>query len=272
MNSMTKKENSDGFMRIGLFICACVLFAAGIVLGFMSGAGPATATFATGVFCLIFAFLSRFKRFKGLGIEAELWEQKQEEAARLVETLRSLSVVASEQLVNLSARMGRLGTPVTRKELFDLVDRLEKVLSEVNVPADQREKMKADFYRFTAIDMAIPITKKIDDAIKRKTAEQMKVVESFGPEIKDLNGHAQAAERLKNINSQEVDWDRLRLLPPDVAMHDALENTISEADCLTEEERAELRGEIADEMADLREWVTNRRLRRPELWLAGDSA
>ena len=270
MNPMTKKDDSDGFMRISLFICAYVLFAAGIVLGFMTGAGPATATFAAGVFCLIFAFLSRFKRFKGLGIEAELWEQKQEEAAQLVETLRSLSVVASEQLINLSARMGRLGTPITHKELFDLVDRLEKVLSEVNVPADQREKMKADFYRFTAIDMAIPISTKINDAIQRKVAEQQKVMESFGPVIKDLDGHAQAAERWRNIGTQKVDWDRLCLLPPDVAMHDALEHTITEADCLTEEERAELRVEIADEMADLREWLTTRRLRRPELWFAED--
>ena len=77
---MASDENRKpgGFMQWSLFGCACVLFVAGIGLGFTGEPGSAGVTLAAGVFCLIFAFLSQFKRFKGLGIEAELWEQKQE--------------------------------------------------------------------------------------------------------------------------------------------------------------------------------------------------
>lgn len=52
-------------MQVSLFVCATALFAAGIWLGYVRGVGPSTAAFATGVLCLVFAFLSRFKRFKG---------------------------------------------------------------------------------------------------------------------------------------------------------------------------------------------------------------
>jgi hypothetical protein len=159
-------------MRVGLFILACVLFLAGIGLGYKGDTESAGITFGAGIFALIFVFLSQFKRFKGFGIEAELWEQKQEEAAKLIETLRALSLVASEQLINLSARLNRIGTPVTRKELFDLVDRLEDVLTYIEVPTADREKLKTDFYRFTAIDMTLPLVRKINDAIDRKVAEQ----------------------------------------------------------------------------------------------------
>ena len=40
----------------------------------------ASASFAMAFVSFIWANISRFKRFKGLGIEAELWEDKKKEA------------------------------------------------------------------------------------------------------------------------------------------------------------------------------------------------
>ena len=115
-----------------------------------------------------------------------------------------------------------------------------------------------------------PIADAINKAIEEKLADQRSVVASFGPTIKDNEGHRQAAERLDAITKQKVQLDRLLQLAPDMAFYDALENSVSDANCLNDDERAELRTSIADEMADLREWVTSHRLRRPEHWFSGD--
>ena len=124
-----------------------------------------SAIFVTivGFMCLFFAYLSRFKRIsiKSLGIEAELWEQKQEEATKLADTLRSLSLVFAELGLSLSARMGRWDTVTKRKQLYELVDRLDGLLKEVDVPSTKRERVKNDFYKFTAIDMVRPIVRTI---------------------------------------------------------------------------------------------------------------
>jgi hypothetical protein len=79
---------ADGSMKIVLSGLAVLMLAGGFVLAAFGNTASAGITYGAAVFCLIFAFLSRFKRFKGLGIEAELWEQKQEEAAALIDRLK----------------------------------------------------------------------------------------------------------------------------------------------------------------------------------------
>ncbi len=112
----------------------------------------------------------------------------------------------------------------------------------------------------------------INKAIQTKEAFQRKVLENLASSpLRYLEKYREAAEQLRAISSQKVDWDRIVDLAPTAALYEALEKTIDDAVCLTVDERAELRNSIADEMADLREWATNRVLRRPEQWFAGDT-
>jgi len=56
---------------------------AGVLLGF-------------GFLFVVLLLLAKFKRFKGFGFEAETWEEKQQEAAALVESLKRLQLVYSK--------------------------------------------------------------------------------------------------------------------------------------------------------------------------------
>ena len=67
---------SGKILRLALGTLSALLFALGAYLAFNEKVAASTATYGAAVICLIFTFLSRFKRFKGFGIEAELWEQK----------------------------------------------------------------------------------------------------------------------------------------------------------------------------------------------------
>ncbi len=50
-------------------------------------------------FSFIYSNISRFKRFKGLGFEAELWEDKQKEAAQLIDRLKAMVTVYTREIV-----------------------------------------------------------------------------------------------------------------------------------------------------------------------------
>ena len=61
-------------MQKAILVTAIALLAVGAGLAAFGNVGGATVTYGVAILCLIFAFLGQFKRFKGLGVEAELWD------------------------------------------------------------------------------------------------------------------------------------------------------------------------------------------------------
>ncbi|MDR3570664.1 MAG: hypothetical protein P4L81_00470 [Candidatus Pacebacteria bacterium] len=80
-----------------------------------------SALFGMGFFSFFYSNLARFKKFKGLGFEAELWDDKQKEAAALIERLKGIVSVYSHEIVMGSVMRGRLG-PGSWKERWGLFD------------------------------------------------------------------------------------------------------------------------------------------------------
>ncbi len=73
----------DNFLRVGLLLGVLGMAASTVWLGANDKTGAAGITAALCFGLCIFVFLYRFKRFKGLGFEGELWEQEMEKAAEL---------------------------------------------------------------------------------------------------------------------------------------------------------------------------------------------
>jgi Na+-transporting methylmalonyl-CoA/oxaloacetate decarboxylase gamma subunit len=72
-----------------LSIGALALLIVGIYLAILDRSAPTiTAVLGIGVLFMFLLLLAKFKRFKGLGFEAEMWEEKQEEAAALIDSLK----------------------------------------------------------------------------------------------------------------------------------------------------------------------------------------
>ena len=68
---------------------AIALLITGIYLAIQNrGAANVTAVLGIGFLFVVLLLLAKFKRFKGFGFEAEMWEEKQEEAAALVAALK----------------------------------------------------------------------------------------------------------------------------------------------------------------------------------------
>lgn len=108
-------------MQIIIFIVSILLFSSGVALGFIDNVGAATATYAAAVLSLIFAFLPEFKKFKGLGIEAELLDKKIEETDKLLKQLRDITTPIAEMLIASTARAGRWGASMPRSQKYELM-------------------------------------------------------------------------------------------------------------------------------------------------------
>jgi len=99
---------------------------------------------------LIFAFLfavllvcSRFKHVKGFGFEAEMWDQKQIEAAKLIDRLTLLSETTAQQIVLIATRVGFYGETLTIRQLSSLLVQIEKILAAVETPKSKRNEITA---------------------------------------------------------------------------------------------------------------------------------
>jgi uncharacterized membrane protein len=90
----------------------------GLYVAIIDRATAATVLLSFGFLFVILLVLSKFKRFKGFGFEAEMWEEKQEQAAVLVERLTLLSATLSQQVALIAAKLGLWGSGLSFKESF----------------------------------------------------------------------------------------------------------------------------------------------------------
>jgi hypothetical protein len=89
------------------FFLALILMAAALYLSFNEGdTGIVIVNYGAGFMCLFLASSSKFKRFKGLGIEAEL-RDKIDEADKLLSQLGALVTPIAEMVFSMTARLGR---------------------------------------------------------------------------------------------------------------------------------------------------------------------
>jgi hypothetical protein len=90
-------------------VCGIVLFGVGAGLASTDCSAAATSAWGFAFLLMVMLLLSKFRRFKGFGFEAELWEQKQADAAALVDQMKSLSKLLSRQMASVAARLALMG-------------------------------------------------------------------------------------------------------------------------------------------------------------------
>ena len=168
----------------------------------------AVATYGVGFLLILIALMSRFRRFKGLGFEAELWEETQEEAANLIHQFKILTALIGRQLLLLSVMQGRLDGP-TRKSIFDLMAQIEGIMQAAGLEGHEIESAKEPIFRYTAIDMASPIVDSINERLMARMKEYDDALKArFGSPVTDLVGYNEAMA-LRVQKFARVEWQHL---------------------------------------------------------------
>src|SRR5215510_16550989 len=103
---------SDPVLQIGLGLGAAALLGVGIWLLVRGFPRRAAVPLAACVALAIALVASRFNHVKGFGLEAELWSDKQREAAALVDRLKVLSLSPSRDASSdVCSAVGTVASP-----------------------------------------------------------------------------------------------------------------------------------------------------------------
>ncbi len=150
----------------GLIFGSVGLIFIGFTIKFVSDEkiGSATATFGFSIFSFFFALLSRFKHIKGLGFEAELWEDKQKEAAELIDRLKDVVAIYSSEIVMGKVKAGRFSDGKRWRTVVPLYDSL---VQQHNVLGQRIDfsGLKREMDTFMLLDCCYWLMKPIDEAL-----------------------------------------------------------------------------------------------------------
>ncbi|MBS0237091.1 MAG: hypothetical protein JSR89_01555 [Proteobacteria bacterium] len=165
----------------------------------------ASATFVVAFFSFIYANLARFKKFKGMGFEAELWEDKQKEAANLIDRLKNVvSIYTRETIIN-RVMLGRFGGGGNSwKGHWALYDNLMNQHGVLGQKIDFSD-LKQDLDGIFIFDICSPLSSAVRNSIEEAKSKAVAAMnKEFGSPIKDAAGYNRKCEKL---NAVEYDID-----------------------------------------------------------------
>lgn len=165
----------------------------------------AAVLFGLAFISFIYANVSRFKKFKGLGFEAELWEDKQKQAADLIERLRDVVSIYSTEILLGKVTAGRLssgGGWVEHWKLYDDLVAQHSTLGQKIDLSNVKRKMD-DFFLF---DMTYPQHTKVRQAIEQGKARAIAILgKEFGSPITDSEGYARRLADVRRVPEPRQD-------------------------------------------------------------------
>lgn len=259
-------------MRVIIFIVAILLFVSGVGLGYVDKVGAATATYTAAVLSLVFAFLPEFKKFKGLGIEAELLDKKIEETDKLLKQLRDITAPISEMLISSTARSGRLGSIMPRSQKYELMQRIESELKKCGVEDTQLEQAKNDWHFYNTFDLATPIFEKITEKLKPIQQEREKTLREFEQPITPdrIDEHNRLIQHRNAVSKEIADLRDLRQIKKQNQLVELIVESISNSGALSAEDKTSLTKELDEELRDLEHYIKHKEFRRLSVWFAND--
>jgi hypothetical protein len=147
-----KQMEFESFIRFVVLIFAVALFTVSAFLYLKQETGAASAAMGF-VFLLVFVLtISNFKRIKGFGFEAEMWEEKQVQAAKLIDRLELLSKATAQQVALIAAKLGLMGSGMSNPEMGELVESTRQILQSTGTTDTERKNILAPLYRRVALN------------------------------------------------------------------------------------------------------------------------
>lgn len=179
------------FVLVGLaFLGSC------FYLIYIQKVTEAAVVFGLGFLSFLYANVARFKRFKGLGFEAELWEDKQKEAADLIERLKNVVSIYTREIIMSKVTEGRWGGMPKWQSRWALYDELVQQHSQLgqNIDFSSLKKSMDDYFLFDLCELP---TERLNKVLwdERAKARDM-ISKEFGSPIRDAAGYGQRNRQL----------------------------------------------------------------------------
>ncbi|WP_226549150.1 hypothetical protein [Celeribacter naphthalenivorans] len=167
-----------------------------LVMGDIAGS---SATFAMSFFSFFYSNIARFKRFKGLGFEAELWDDKKKEAEDLIKRLNTITSSFSKEILLGKVKQNRFTSGPEWKNHWKLFDELKGAHEDLGQTIDLSEtKRQMDVYFI--FDITSELYPKLGDAVSiaRVDAER-KIKREFPEPIQNAAEYGARRQQLREI-------------------------------------------------------------------------
>jgi len=263
-----EKDAIKAILKNPLFWVAISLLGCGVVLSFLDKTGGGIATYGAGIFCLVFVFIDKFESFKGLGIQGKLRE-KINEADEVIQRLRGISILVTETLFTLMARMGRWDSSLSRRQIHGLMKRFENELRMNGVSSQDIDVAKQEWHRVVIFDLAYkPLLKKIHQKLSEKTLEKDNEVNSYPQPIaaSDPVHRRLLEERGKMYDYLGIvagNWDLNKVQSLNSS---AVESLVNDCPFFLEQEKSSMLSDLRPELDDLDHYIRTHEFRRLEKW------
>lgn len=135
-----------------LKLCGFSLVALAVYFLFEANVHAATLCAAVGLLLTFLARFSQFKRFKGWGFEAEMWEEKQQEAEQLVESLKKVATLTAREVMLQSIKSGRWGSGERWEDHWRLFEEIKAAQAGL-LDANAQQEIRRSIDRWFLHDM-----------------------------------------------------------------------------------------------------------------------
>ena len=251
------EQSLDQFFRFAFGAMAILLFIAGAYLALSDRWRSALAVLTCGFLIVLVVSIARFKVVEGpWGFRAETWDQKQVEAAVLVDKLSILSDGLAEQVSLVVSRLGLWDSAYSLPEMEDLIKQLKKLLESTNTPQSRRDEILAPAYKRVEADYLQYAKIFVERALELRRRE----VVSIPPGLSETETAALQSQQ----QQQDEDVRRFRgtaPTDPKIESIDAVLAFVRTARSLDSRSNA-LQADIGELKLDLHYFRANRQLRR----------
>jgi hypothetical protein len=161
----------ESYFRFSIGALAVLLILIGGFIALTDKTRSAAAPLAFGLLLIAMVFLAKFRHFEFWGLKFETWDQKQVEAAELVDRLRLISDGTSEQVALLASKIGIWDSGFTNPQLQFQIDQIHALLVAANVSKLRQEEILDPVYRRVHLNLFFAACQLIQRAIENRRAQ-----------------------------------------------------------------------------------------------------
>jgi hypothetical protein len=252
--------------NLGVFLMTCVaniiisvsavtLLPVGIYLAVLDRTATTGAVLGFAFLFVVLLVLAKFKHIKGFGFEAEMWDQKQIEAAVLVGKLKDLATLTSEQVALISAKLGLWGSAPSNPELLELMKQTDAVMQATDISKNRRDEILTPLRERVALNYWEAALRMTDTGFRNERQQlDAKLASAVEPERSALAATIGTLEEERGKFRNEITYAAFKANPSLVPFVNLAKSRLASHDRLIQE-----LGELQD---DLVVFQHNRVLRR----------
>jgi hypothetical protein len=200
----------------------------------------------------------------GFGFDAETWDQKQVEAASLVEKLRTLTDASSQQVALMASKLGLWDNGLTNPQLGQLLNQTRRVLNGADISANRRDQILEPIVKRITLNYEMAAYQFVVRAFLRKAqslqTQRSALISTGKPdEVANLNKEIEGVEREQTRLHKELPNDG----PNNIATVPALVGFVKGVSLGKDEE---LLKQLTEIDTDVRFFDDNKTLRREIDW------